>query len=162
MRYSVEPDKASFERVILALESESDGKKLEAELVQNLRDILEPAVAEAKSAVMAVSSGGIPHAGTPLGSAVAAGVDTYVRLGKNPMVGIEAKNTGMPRGFKNAPKRLDSRKGWRHPVFGTDKWVLQMGAPGWFEDAITKRQDKYRKAVEQALQHVADRIARKA
>lgn len=158
----VEPDKASFERVIRALDDEKDGKKLKAELVRNLEDALQPAVEEARSNVMAYQTGGLPHEGEPLRSAVAAGVSAYVRLGDKPIVGIEAKKTGMPRGFANAPKRLNERRGWRHPVFGTGKWVTQLGAPGWFDDPIQRRKATYKKAVQKALQGVADRISRKA
>lgn len=158
----VEPDRASFDRVTRALEDERDGKKLKAQLVSDLEDIVQPAVEEARSNVMAYQTGGLPHEGEPLRSAVAAGVSSYVRLGDHPVVGIEASKTGMPRKFANAPKRLNERRGWRHPVYGTGKWVTQLGAPGWFDDPIQRRMEKYKKAVQKALQDVADRISRKA
>lgn len=162
MYIDVEPDQESFNRVIRALRREEDGSKLSRDLVANLKAVMEPAAAEARSNVMAIQSGGLPHAGEPLRSVVAAGVHTYVRTGKNPVVGLEAKKTGLPRNFANAPKRLNSRKGWRHPVFGTGRWVTQRGDPDWFDRPIDQRRDEYRRAVEKALQSVADRIGRGA
>ena len=158
----VEPDTESFRRVARALADEGDGKELRRELVANLKAIMEPAAEEARANIMGMRSGGLPHAGEQLRSAVAAGVKTYVRTGHNPHVGIKASKRGMPRGFVNAPKRLNEAKGWRHKVFGRDVWVTQIGVPGWFDRPIQRRRKQYERAVQQALENVAKRIDRKA
>jgi hypothetical protein len=161
MRVSVEPDKESFERVIRALDNEADGKKLIAQLGRDLHAIMEPAAAEARSNVMAYQTGGLPHAGEPLRPAVASAVHTYVELGEHKaVVGLEADKI-RTRKFFNAPKRLNERKGWRHPTFG-GKWVTQMGAPGWFDRPVQRRQAQLKKAAQKCLQDVADRISRRA
>lgn len=158
----VEPDQVSFERVIHALDSEGDGKRLQAQLAHDLHQIMEPAASEAKSNVMSIQTGGSIHEGEPLRPAIAAGVKTYVQLGeKKVVVGIEADQI-QTRGFVNAPKRFNESRGWRHPVFGSDRWVTQRGAPGWFDKPIQRRQAQLKKAVQKALQDVADRISRKA
>jgi hypothetical protein len=158
----IEPDEASFRRVARALADEGDGKELRAELVRNLKAVVEPAAEEARANILGMRSGGIPHAGESLRSAVAAGITTYVSLGKNPAVGIKASKRNLPRGFVNAPKRLNSRKGWKHRVFGRDVWVTQLGAPEWFDRPIERRRKQYERAVEKALEDVAHRISRKA
>ena len=50
-------------------------------------------------------------------------------------VGVRIKTEGsrLPDDQRYIPRGLDSVKGWRHPVFGTDEWVTQYGnPPGWF------------------------------
>lgn len=50
-------------------------------------------------------------------------------------VGVRIKTEGsrLPEDQRYLPRGLDSAKGWRHPVFGTDEWVTQYGnPPGWF------------------------------
>jgi len=158
----VQPDADSFRRVARALADEGDGKELRSQLVRDLRAIMEPAAEEARANVMGLHSGGLPHAGESLRTAVAAGVKVVVRLGNNPVVGIKASKRGMPRGFVNAPKRLNARKGWRHRVFGRDVWVTQVGVPEWFDRPIQRRYKQFQEAVEKALEDVARRIDRKA
>jgi hypothetical protein len=158
----VHPDEDSFRRVARALADEGDGKELRRQLIRDLRAIMQPAADEAKANVMGMRSGGLPHAGEPLRSAVAAGVKVVVRLGRNPAVAIKASRNGMPRNFRNAPKRLNERKGWRHKVYGRDVWVTQMGAPEWFDKPIRRRRKHMERAVEKALEDVARRIDRKA
>lgn len=143
-----------------ALKYEEDGMRLRRQLAKELRDAVAPAVAEAKGRVLAIGSAGLPHDGGSLRSAVASRVQTQARLtGKSAGVRVRARKSGMPRGFANAPKRLNRDGGWRHPVYGNrDVWVRQLGAPDWFDDPLQARKAEYRAAVERAVRGMADRI----
>lgn len=143
-----------------ALRTEQDGVRLGRDLARRLRQAVEPAVSEAKGRVLAMDSGGLRGDGGSLRAAVAAKVGAQALLsGKRAGVRVRARKSGMPRGFANAPKRLNSDKGWRHPVFGNrDTWVSQVGAPNWFDDPMQARVGEYQAAVRQAVQDMADRI----
>lgn len=160
--YAIEADRRSFARVERALRDEADGRELRRDLADNLHSALEPAVGAVRAAVMSMATGGLPHAGEPLRVAVAAGVQVEVQLsGRAAGARIVATKHGMPRGFAQAPKRLNARRGWRHKVYGRDVWVRQVGAPGWFDDTLRRGQERYRTAVRVALDRVARRIATK-
>jgi hypothetical protein len=46
----------------------------------------------------------------------------------------------------------ESRRGWRHPVFGDrDAWARQTGHPGYFSATIFARRNRSRRAIEQAM-----------
>lgn len=48
-------------------------------------------------------------------------------------VRVRVDGTKLPADQKYLPRGLDSVKGWRHPIYGTDKWAQQYGnPPGWF------------------------------
>lgn len=158
----IEPDHRTFQRVARALEDEADGREWAADMATELHAILEPAVYEVRGALMGMSTGGLDHAGEPLRQAVAANVEALVRFdGKRPGARIRAKRTEQLRGFANAPQRLNSRRGWRHPLFGNyDQWVTQVGAPGWFDDTLRRLRPRLRRAAEEVLRDRARRIAR--
>lgn len=154
-----------------ALRTEQDGVKLGRDLARRLRQAVEPAVTEAKGRVLAMDSGGLRRDGGSLRAAVAAKVGAQALLsGKRAGVRVRARKSGMPRGFANAPKRLNSDKGWRHPVppprlargvEGPQRppvWVRQVGAPNWFDDPMQARVGEYQAAIRQAVQDMADRI----
>jgi len=153
----VRADASSFGRVARSLDEESDGEHLRKDLVEGFRAALEPAVDEVRGALMQMASGGLAHAGEPLRLAVAQHV--VVSVGRR-SAAIRALKTGMPRGFWNAPKRLNQRQ-FRHRVYGRDVWVTQVGAPGWFDDTLQRNQTRYRVAARRALDDMADRIGRK-
>lgn len=146
-----------------ALDDEADGEEFRADLARNIHRVLEPAVAEARSAVLSMAGGGLEHAGEPLRASVAAATESHVRVtARSGVVSIRARKNGMPRRFYNAAKRLNSRKGWRHQVFGRDVWVQQIGQPGWFDDVMDRRGPGCRLAVKEAMQDMAARVARSA
>lgn len=153
----VEVDETDLTRLVAALNAEADGKRLGEDLARDLADVLEPAVSAAKAAVMGMSSSSDI---TPvLRSAVASGVQSVVRTtGSHPGVAIIASKDGMPRSFRNAPKRLNARKGWRHRVYGQNVWVSQVGQPGWFDDTIPAFKPAAERAAAKALDAVARRI----
>lgn len=159
----------------VALKHEEDGVRLGRQLAKELRQAVEPAVTEAKGRVLAMDSGGLQRDGGSLRAAVAAKVGAQVLLsGKRAGVRVRARKSGMPRDFVNAPKRLNSDKGWRHPVppprlakgvEGPQRppvWVRQVGEPNWFDDPMQARATEYQAAVEKAVQGMADRLRRGA
>jgi hypothetical protein len=157
-------DGDSLRAVSRALAAEEDGKKLRRELTANLRKALDPAKSAVVSSLMSMSTHGGPEKGGGLRAAVAAQVKATARLsGRTPGVRLRVAKKGMPRGFVNAPKRLNRKAGWRHPRFGDcDVWVHQVGKPGWFDDTLKQGRDRYRVAVLKALDDMSTRIARKA
>lgn len=155
-------DEASFTRVARALADEGDGQELRTDLAEGLHAALEPGLAEVRSALMGMATGGLPHGGEPLRQAVAAGTQIDVQLGgQSAGARISVSKHGMPRGFANAGKRLNQRQ-FRHRVYGRDMVVIQVGAPGWFDDTLARGATRYRLAAARALDNVADRIGRKS
>lgn len=159
VEFTVKAD--DFRNMARVMRQEADGKALRRDMVRNLRIAVTPAVAEVRAAVRALPSEGGPRDGASLRQAVAQQVRPQVRLsGRSPGVSIKAKKSGMPRGFKNAPKRLNAKGGWRHPVFGRAVYVHQtVSRPGWFDDTLRRRRGPYRSAVNDAVVQMARRIA---
>lgn len=146
-----------------SIRNEVDGKKLVRGLTADIRKALRPAVDEAKSSIMSMSSLGIPAEGEPLRSAIARQVKAEVRAsGQKAGARVKARKRGMPRGFANAPKRTNRVAGWRHPVYGSaDNWAHQIGKPNWFDDAMRRHHRGVRDAVVHAMAESARRITRK-
>lgn len=154
-------DQQALQALTRALRAEDDGKKLRRDLANNLRHALEPAVADIKSGVMALGSAGLSTAGGGLAAAVAKNVKAEARLtGRSTGARIRIRTTPGVRGFTHAPRRVNSPKGWRHPVFGDrDTWVQQIGVPGFFDRPIAARRTALRAAVLEAMEDMAERIA---
>jgi hypothetical protein len=162
LEYEVRAPRRKLLALARACDDEADGRQMRGEVAANLHAALEPAVAEVRGAILGMSSGGLPHDGEPLRAAVASAVRSDIRLsGKFAGARIQVTKRGMPRGFANAPKRLNARRGWRHRVFGRDVWVTQIGEPGWFDDTMARGHRRYRAAVEKAMDGMANRIVRK-
>jgi hypothetical protein len=148
----------------VAIKYEEHGAVMRRELLRNLRAAVKPAVAEAKASIMSMPSGGLRQPGGSLRRAIARQVATEVSLTqRKAKVKVKVRKRNMPRGFENAPKAVSMAGGWRHPVIGTggDRWVTQIGKPGWFDEPLRSRRATYRAAVEQAMQATANRIARR-
>lgn len=148
-----------FKRFARELRRHADGKELRKELALRVRKALDPARDKARSDIMGMRSLGT-RVGPPLRASVARATITEVRV-EGALAGgrLKAKDRPMPRGFRNAPKRLNSRRGWRHPVFGRKAvWVAQRGQQGWFTDAVKQGEAAYRKAVKAAMDDLAARI----
>lgn len=143
-----------------AMRAEEDGKALRKDLSRELKEILAPAVADAKSAANAMPSAGLAHDGEPLRAAIAKRISGEVRMtGRATGVRVKARRKGMPRGFEHAPKRTNAAGGWRHPVFGNkDVWVQQAGDPHWFDDALRDHKAPAQRAVVDALDRMRRRI----
>jgi hypothetical protein len=153
----IEVDERSLARLVTALRAESDGQALDRDLVHELEDVAKPALEAAKASLLGMESSSEVLPG--LRTTVADHTRIRVRLtGKHPGVSIRADKLGMPRGFNNAPKRLNEARGWRHQVFGQDVWVTQRGKPGWFDDTISKFKPAARQAAQKAMDGMAKRI----
>jgi len=155
----IEVDQKSLTALTSALRKEADGKELTRDLVKMLTVAVSPAAAAARTAIHSMSSQG-KTVGPGLRSAVAARVAVQVRTGgRSPGVAIRARKAGMPRGFRNAPKRLNARK-WRHQVYGNpDVYTTQTGRPGWFDATIARHRAAAIKAAEKAMDGMARRIS---
>lgn len=144
------------------LRDEADGKKLRRDLAKNIRQALEPAKQEVRSGLMGMSTAGLPVDGPPLRATVLKGLRAEARLtGRSTGARLRMRKTPQLRGFKNAPKRLNSKKGWRRQVYGQDIWVVQTGAREYFDGPITRGRARYRAAVLTAMNDTARRITRK-
>lgn len=148
-----------------ALKAEEDGKQLRKDLVRNLRTAVQPAAKGAKQAALAMPSKG--HAGPSLRRDVAKRIGVQVKTGGR-SVGVKVRATGTRvRGFTNAPRLLNSRKGWRHPNIGAGRrgqsdWVAQRSPrPEWFDKEMRRRDPEYQRAVRAAMDDMAKRIARR-
>lgn len=147
------------QEVTKALRGEEDGKQLRRDLAKNMRGALEPAVTDARNAVMTIASArsGAP----PLRAGIAQRIRAEARLsGRATGARVRARRTPNLRGFTHAPKRTQSRKGWRRLVFGREgSFVTQVGKPRWFDDTVRRRAGEYRAAVKAAVDAMAKRIA---
>ncbi|GIH69440.1 hypothetical protein [Sphaerimonospora thailandensis] len=156
-------DQEALQALGRALKQEADGKALRRDLLKELKKPLAPAIAEIKSGLMSIGSGGLPSEGEPLRASVGRKIRAEAKLsGFGTGVRVKARRTPAVRGFANAPKRLNSRKGWRHRVYGRDVWVQQVGKPGYFDDPLRGRKAQFRTAVLQAMNDMAARIAANA
>ncbi|NMO52031.1 hypothetical protein HH310_12590 [Actinoplanes sp. TBRC 11911] len=153
---AIEPDHDSFTRVARALRDEAPGREWRQDLSKGMGAALAPGVAAVRSAVLS-RGGGAGHEGQPLRQAVAAAVHV-VPLDSGAT--IVADHTPQVRQFAHAPKRLNERGGWRRRVFGSNVTVIQIGAPGWFDDTLQDN-SRLHAAAYAALDGRAGRIARK-
>lgn len=63
-------------------------------------------------------------------------------------------SANLPEGQRTLPRRLDSPKGWRHPVFGDrHTWVHQQGKP-YFAATIKRRAPEFRRAILKAMDEI--------
>lgn len=158
----VEPDARSFRDLARALDDEADGREIRQDIVAGLTEILEEVRNEQRSGLMAMSTGGLPHAGESLREAISSSLVVDVRPGTRSLgARVRAERHGMPRNFRNAPKRTNAHQ-WRHRVYGRDVWVTQVsGAENWFDDPILRHGARFRAAARRVLENAALRIDRK-
>jgi hypothetical protein len=165
-------EQSKLAALAVRLAKEADGAKLRLELARNLRLAVAPAVAEIKAGALKIKRAGSsatrpskkappPESSISLGAAIARGIGVQTRMaGRMAGVAVKARKSGMPRGFRNAPKRINAVK-FRHPVFGNrNAWVEQVGAPGFFDHPLKRDRAVYRAACVRAMDHMAARIAK--
>ena len=159
-RLGLELTPQNLRAIARALRAEEDGKELRKELTRNMREALKPGAAQAKSAIMSMSSV-TPHDGPALKTAIARKIRPEVRItGRFPGAKIKAFKTKNLRGFPNAPKRTNRASGWRHPVYGNrEVWVQQHGKTKWFDRAFEGQDAHYKRQVQFALAGMVNRIA---
>ena len=95
------------------------------------------------------------HTGLRLG--IAAGITVKVMTGARAGVTIVASSSQMGPGQSSMVRAWEGGKGWRHPVFGHDKWVTQKGHP-YFARTISTGRDVVTKAVEAAMIEAAQSL----
>jgi len=67
---------------------------------------------------------------------------------------ISVSSAQLPQSQRRLPRRLNSRRGWRHPVWGNrDRWVQQHGEP-YFDNPINRHRDEVRREVYAAVNEV--------
>ena len=147
---TVHADVESFKR--LFDKSSQVDKKLMTALRRNIRIAGEKAADDSRRAV---DSGGSSKTG--LRMAIAAGIKVKVMTGARAGVTIVASSSSMPAGKERLVRAWEGAKGWRHPVFGTDTWVVQHGHP-YFAKPIFAKRDVVRKAVEDAMAEAANSL----
>lgn len=149
-------DQFKLEQLEAALSFEADGKQLKRDLGTQLREAIEPALPIVVGELMAMGGDITPL--PPLRAAVAGALSTKVRYsGPAPGVRVAISRKGMPRGFADAARKIN-RGEWTHPVYGRGS-VTQTGRRGFFDDTLNARRDEMRRAVEQAVESMAKRIA---
>lgn len=153
-------DQKALQALRRAMLAEADGKQLRKELVGELRSAVQPGVSAVQGKLR-----GIPHssgtASSPaLGSYLASRVKPQVRLsGRSTGVAVRIAKTPKIRGFTYSARRLN-RTHWRHRVFGRNVWVEQRSPiRGYFDETLQAGKKAYRKAVVEALEKMARRIA---
>jgi hypothetical protein len=150
-------DQAALRRVALELRSMADGKALGAALRKELRAAAAPAVVDLRAAVLAAP--GRASATPALRTAVAAKIGVAVRtVGRDPSVAIRARKTPGARGFRSAAKALNAPS-FRHPVFGRTVWVVQVGAPRWWDATVEAHRWAFHAAAVKAIEHWAAEAA---
>lgn len=155
-------DQQALQALARRLGEQADGKRLRRELSKDLRQALEPARQQVRSGLMGMGTAGIPVDGPPLRTVVLSKLKAESRLtGRSTGARLRIRKKGMPRGFDNAPKRLNSKKGWRHPVHGGDVWVQQTGEPDYFDRPTRQHKAAYRAAILKVMNAHARRITRK-
>jgi vacuolar-type H+-ATPase subunit F/Vma7 len=159
---SVEVRQDELRDLIRALRAEDDGKVLRKEMAKALRDTLRPHAERAKNAALSIPSGGAATS-PKLRPAIARSIQPRVNMTmKGAGASIRARRTPRIRNFSNAPKRTNSRKGWRTQSWGNDKWRVQMGKVDWFDNAMRGVEPEARAQVKQIVDEMAHRIASRA
>lgn len=175
---------AGFAEVSRALNSAD--KALRKAMFDELRAAAKPVVDDMKSSVLALDSQGkaignaqraahglkrtkkLTHkkvqnavAGSGLRASIARAVHIKI-ADKGWKVGVRVRvdGTKLPADQKYLPRGLDSVKGWRHPVFGTDSWAQQYGnPPGWFTSTAKAHRPLVQKRLERVVAKYANELA---
>ena len=134
-------------------EQGESGKAMRRDLLREIRKEARPAANDAKAAIVNWSD---PPEDRGLRKKIAGQVRIRTRLtGKRTGVRIvvgKVDGTFLPRRI--------NKGAWRHPVFGTDRWVVQTGKQGWFDDSIAAHARQIRRGSQRARNRTADRIAK--
>lgn len=116
---------------------------------RNLRRTGVETIADMRSVV---GSGGPARAG------ISAGLKTAVATGKRSQ-GVKIQGTAARIADGHKPMlRLWNKSSFRHPVFGTGKWVMQSGRP-YFGSTIKRHEDSMVEAIMQALEEAFEKMA---
>lgn len=141
-----------FKRV--AAELREMDARLPAQFRRELRQRARPLAEVAKSRVLAIPTHGHRHSG--LRRRIARGVGVRVRASKDP--GVDIVSTMKDASERHLPRYLDRQSGWRHPVFGHDRWVSQHTGGSWFDRPIGERAPEIRDGLIDVLNEAARKI----
>jgi hypothetical protein len=76
-------------------------------------------------------------------------------------VTIEVDRTRFPRHWDNLPQSLESRRGWRHPLFGNrEHWYGERGEPTFYP-TVRRNQPRFHAAVAAAMDSAGRKLAEK-
>lgn len=129
--------------------------ELPGQLRKDLRTAARPLVAMVKEKVRSLPTHGIRHTG--LRRRVAAGVGIRVGL----RTGVTITTSMQKPSEAIIPRGMDSRNGWRHPVFGNrDNWVQQRTGGSWFREPLASRHDEIERSLHHILEEAANTIDR--
>ncbi len=154
-------DQANMAAVARALKGEADGKLLRRELVRSLKATTAGPIGEAKAEMLSTPSRGLTS-GQSLRSTVANSIKPVSRLsGASTGVSIRQTRTPELRNFKMAGRRFN-RASFRRRVFGSEGFVVQVGNPRWFDDAMQDAKPEFKADVVRVVQELADTLAQRA
>jgi hypothetical protein len=76
-------------------------------------------------------------------------------------VTIEVDRTRFPSHWDNLPQSLESRRGWRHPLFGNrEHWYGERGEPTFYP-TVRRNQPRFHAAVAAAMDRAGRKLAEK-
>lgn len=154
-------DQANLAAVARVLKDEADGKTLRRDLMRELKATAAAPIADAKSGILATPSKGL-HSGQSIRSEIARTVKPTARLsGRTTGVSIRQSSTGNVRDFKMAGRRFN-RGNFRHPVFGTARYIVQPGNKDWFDRPMQAAKPDFKADVLRVVQDLADTLAQRA
>lgn len=159
--FELECTHEGLDSLVRAIRAEADAKALRKELAKNMREALKPGAAMAKSGIMAMSSVGPGTTSPGLRSGIARKIRPEVKLGGRwSGARVKAFKTRGLRQFPNAPKRTNRRDGgWRTLTYGHEPWRTQYGKRHWFDEAFEGQDARFKAAVLDAMNDMAERIA---
>jgi hypothetical protein len=159
--FKVEEERHFLQALGRALAAESDGKALKRDLAKQLRQVIQPLRAQVLRRLMSI--GGSTHSGSGLRESVGRQTRAGVRFsGKNTGVNLVQRSRGMPRNFPMAGRALNREEGWTPTSLGGTKVHQQATPVEWFDEPAQQSTDEARRAVKQALEDMAQRIANRA
>lgn len=124
--------------------------ELRKELNKQMRDGAKPLIPKAR----AEAQSKLPQSGGFAKQVAKEPMRVQARTGRHPGVRIVV-------GKKRGGARSANRGFIRHPVFGNrENWVTQEVPPDWFDGPMRGSAPEIRKALQQALEDVADKIVR--
>lgn len=80
------------------------------------------------------------------------GAAVHIRVSSSKFISVSGRPRTLPYYMEGRRKRP-----WRHPVYGTDKWVTQKGHP-FLMGTVRKHKDEFEKACLEAVNEVLDQI----
>lgn len=153
----IQADSGDFRRINRHLRAAAP--ELRKRFRKEIREIVKPVVAAQRAKVNALPTHGKKHTG--LRRKVAATVRIEARYSGDRMgVRVRTEGSRMPGDLRRIPKRMN-RGGWRHPVFGTSRWVRQDVPAGWFDDPAKDAAPRVQEQMNKTLRDWAMSLSRR-